>query len=290
MRVLIIGAGYIGLPLGEKLAQQGHSVYGLRRTTKFDSEMRSVGVRPLHADISKAETLSSIPPEFDWIVNCAGSSGSTAQDYLHTYFEGTKNILDWFSNRLPSKYVYTSSTSVYDQNDGSWVTEQSSAFPRSETAAVLMKTERLLMERAGLRSVILRLAGIYGPGRGYWLRQFLNDEARMEGNGERFLNMIHQEDAVDAIIATLRHRNPGPIYNVVDTEPVMQRTMFEWLSQELSQPMPPASTEPTEPRRRPAHNRRISSARLRSELGIQFRYPTFREGFTAELKRLGVIE
>lgn len=288
MRVLIIGAGYIGLPLGEELVQLGHTVFGLRRSSKADAQLQEAGIQPVRGDITRAESLENLPKDFHWVVNCAGSSGSSVDDYRRTYFDGTKNVLDWLSNRPPFKYVYTSSTSVYGQDDGSWITERDAAFPRTDNAAVLAKTERLLLDRAGFHVTILRVAGIYGPERSYWLKQFLHGEARMEGSGERFLNMVHQEDVTGAIVCALQGKSAGQIYNVIDTEPVQQKVMFEWLCQRLCRPMPLSSDEGGGTRRRAASNRRISSARLQTELGYRFRYPTFREGFSTELRRMGV--
>ena len=87
--------------------------------------------------------------------------------------------------------------------------------------------------------MILRVAGIYGPGRGHWFKQFLRGEARIEGDGSRWLNMIHRDDVVGVIIAALERGKPGEIYNAADNEPVTQLKFFEWLAAELKRPLPP---------------------------------------------------
>jgi len=135
--------------------------------------------------------------------------------------------------------------------------------------------------------MILRLAGIYGPGRGYWFKQYLKNEARIEGNGARILNMLHRDDAAGAIIAALKSGRPGEVYNAVDDEPVSQLGFFQWLSGPLGKELPPSAPEDAEAlRKRGATNKKVSNRRLRMELGYQFKYPTFREGYTAELLRL----
>jgi nucleoside-diphosphate-sugar epimerase len=135
--------------------------------------------------------------------------------------------------------------------------------------------------------MILRLAGIYGPGRGYWFRQYLKNEARIEGDGGRILNMIHRDDVVGAIIAALKSGRPGEVYNVVDNEPVTQRAFFHWLSGALAGELPPSVAEdPGAVRKRGVTNKRVSNERLKMELGYQFKYPTFREGYSAEIMRL----
>ena len=136
-------------------------------------------------------------------------------------------------------------------------------------------------------AVILRLAGIYGPGRGYWFKQYLKDEARIEGSGARILNMIHRDDVAGAIIAALKSGRPGEVYNVVDDEPVTQFHFFQWLSGPLGKELPPSVPEdPEAVRKRGVTNKKVSNRRLKMELGYQFKYPTFRQGYTAEILRL----
>ena len=203
---------------------------------------------------------------------------------------GTRNLIEWLGTAPPRKFVYTSSTSVYGQNDGSLVTENSPTEPAVETGKILVETERVLLEAARERkfpAVILRLAGIYGPDRGYWFKQYLKNEARIEGNGARILNMIHRDDAVGAIIAALKSGRPGEAYNAVDDEPVTQLSFFQWLSGPLGKELPPAAPEDVEAaRKRGVTNKKVSNLRLKMELGYEFKYPTFRQGYTAELIRL----
>jgi len=290
MRVLIVGCGYVGLPLGAALVRQGHTVVGLRRTGAAAAELRAAGIEPLQADITEPATLAPIAPEFDWVVNCVAASGGSPEEYCRTYLEGTRNLLAWLGARPPGRFVYTSSTGVYAQNDSSVVTEDSPVQAATPTAEALLATEQLLLDAARERAfpaIILRLSGIYGPGRGYWLRQFLAGDARLEGDGGRVLNMIHRDDVVAAILAALERGQPGRVYNVSDDEPVTQRDLFAWLARATNRPMPPpAPVVASGERRRGLTSKRVSNARLRAELGCALRYPTFREGFAEELRRL----
>ena len=188
------------------------------------------------------------------------------------------------------KFVYTSSTSVYGQTDGSVVKESAPTDPQTETGKLLVETERVLTEAAGkkiLPAVILRVAGIYGPGRGHLFQQFLKDEAKITGKGDRFINMIHRDDLIGIILAVLKNGRAGEIYNAVDDEPVAQIHFFRWLSETLGKWMPPfASEEETAGRKRGLTNKKVSNRRLRMELGYPFKHPTFRQGYTAEIMRL----
>jgi nucleoside-diphosphate-sugar epimerase len=286
MRVLIVGCGYIGLSLAAKLVQASHAVYGLRRSSKAEPEMRAAGVELLRGDLTRPESLVPLPRAYDWVVNCVSSSGGGAEDYRQVYLEGTRNLLAWLAPAPPRKFVYTSSTGVYGQTDGSIVDETSPTEPAAETAKILVETEQLLIavtSQGTIPAVILRVAGIYGPGRGHSFKQFLRDEARIEGLGAAYQNMIHRDDVAGALVATLQSGQPGQIYNAVDDEPVTQRDFFQWLATRLRRPLPPgAPANDSAPRKRGRTNKRVSNQRLKIELGYHFRYPTFREGY-AEL-------
>jgi len=285
MRVLIVGCGYVGLPLGVELVRQGHEVFGLRRSAAAESELKAAGIHPLAGDVTKPETLAKLPRKFDWVVNCVAAGGDV-ENYRQIYLEGNRNLVSWLADSPPEKFVYTSSTSVYGQYDGSVVTEKSLVEPDADTAKILVETEELLLAAAQKEfpAVILRVAGIYGPERGHWFRQFLKNEARIEGDGSRFLNMIHRDDLIGVIIAALRGAKPGEIYNAADNEPVSQLKFFEWLAAELKRPMPPkVAANPEVWRERGVTNKRVSNAKLRAELKYKFKFPNFRKGYGAEI-------
>jgi nucleoside-diphosphate-sugar epimerase len=281
MRVLIVGCGYVGIPLGAALAQAGHEVHGLRRSATYSDELRNADIQLVIADITKLKQLETLPCAYDWVVNCVSSSGGGAADYRVVYLEGMRNLLSWLSHSPPKRLIYTSSTSVYGQNDGSLVTEASRTEPEAETSRVLIETEKLLLQSTSVPGIVLRLAGIYGPSRGYWFKQFLAGEAAITGEGKRIFNMAHRDDIVGAIIVALDRGEPGQIYNVVDAEPVTQLTCFQWLAERTGRPLPPFRNEPIPDRKRGASNKRVSNARLKKELNYSFQYPTFREGFVA---------
>ncbi len=312
MRVLIVGCGYVGLPLGAELARLGHTVFGLRRSAATNDELRRVGITPLQADITQPHTLKGLPRDFDWVVNCVASGGGGVDEYRQLYLQGMRNLIEWLvpgsagvppasssessaaTRRQDSgapRFFYTSSTGVYGQNDGSIVDVTSPTEPAPETARVLVETEKALLTAGRERSfpaMILRAAGIYGPERGYLLKQFLRGEARIEGAGGRTLNMIHRDDLIRAIITALERGRGGEIYNAVDDEPVSQLAFFQWLAAKLGKPLPPTVPEDVAaPRKRGLTNKRIANRKLRTELGFSFTHPDYRSGYSAEIQRLG---
>jgi nucleoside-diphosphate-sugar epimerase len=234
--------------------------------------------------------VAALPGEFDWIVNTVSSTRGGSADYEQVYLQGTRHLIERFGGTALRKYVHTGSTSVYGQTDGVEVDETSSTEPASATSRILVEVEQLLVEssdQCGFPAVLLRVAGIYGPGRGHLFLKYLRGEARLDGTGERLINMIHRDDLVEIIIGALERGRTGQVYNVADDEPVSQRVFFEWLSRELNKPMPPAATEEERThRKRGLTQKKVSNRKLREEIGLSLRYPTFREGYQAEIRRL----
>ena len=289
-RVLIVGCGYVGFPLGAQLALQGNEVFGVRRTIADVGKFREVGIQPIIADITNPEDLARLPGPFDWVINLVSSSHGGVEEYRQAYLQGTRNLVDWLQASPPKKFLYTSSTGVYGQTDGSQVKEGSPTQPLTETGQVLLATEQVLLNafrQHQFPAVILRVAGIYGPGRGHLFKLFLKNEARIEGKGDRFLNMIHLDDLVQVIIAALNRGQPGEVYNAVDDEPVTELHFFHWLAETFCRPLPPHGPPPEpEERKRGRFNRRIMNRKLKMELGYEFQHATFRQGYNEEIHRL----
>ncbi|WCJ59129.1 SDR family oxidoreductase [Fontisphaera persica] len=291
MRALIIGCGYVGTALAEQLLQRGVEVHAVRRQAVELAPPSLAAARWWTVDITQRDAVRQLQGKWDAVINCVSSSRGGVEVYRQVFLEAAGHLREIFTVAPPVLYVHLSSTSVYGQTDGQWVTEDSPTEPANETARILVATEHQWREAAagGMPVAILRLAGIYGPGRCYWLNQFLAGQARLDESSGRFLNMIHREDVVQAILAVLDHagRAAGRVYNVADDGPVTARELFGWLAQQLGRPLPPEmSGEVAVPRKRALTNKRVSNARLKAELGWRPRYPTYREGFLPEIQRL----
>src|SRR3954469_3759638 len=288
MRALVIGCGYVGTPLAERLVELGHEVWGVRRTPESAAELEKIGVKPFAADISQPGALDALPGNFDWVVNLVSSDKGGPAEYRQVYLEGNRNLIEWVRQHPVKKIVYTSSTSVYAQNDGSSVKETSPAEPATETSQILLEAEKLLLAAApAIPSVILRVAGIYGPDRGHLFKQYLKNETKIPGQGARIVNMIHRDDLVEVIVAALKNGRAGEIYNVVDDEPVSLLHFYRWLSETLGKWMPPFAPEEEAPeRKRALTSKKVQNRRMKVELGVQLKFPTFRQGYTAEIRRL----
>lgn len=297
MRVLVAGCGYVGLALAKELVRQGHSVVGIRRSPEAAAVLTNAGVEPLITDLARPD-FTRPEGRFDWVVYCASAGRDGGPDsYRSTYVDGSRNLLAHLATCPPQKFVYTGSTSVYAQTDGSLVKESSPTEPVAATGRTLLEAESTILESGkahGVPSVILRIAGIYGPDRLYLLHQFIRNEVRLTGQGSRYLNMVHRDDVVGAILAALRSGRAGEVYNVVDQEPVTEIHFYTWLAETLGKYVPPfAPAGVIDGSSRGPANRKISNRRLTMELGCRLAHPTFRQGYTAEIKALtdaGLLE
>tara|TARA_B100000959_G_scaffold54496_1_gene56866 strand:+ start:101 stop:925 length:825 start_codon:yes stop_codon:yes gene_type:complete len=272
MRILIIGCGYVGLPLGQALASLGHEVHGIRR-----SKFSAAGITAHALDITQHGALNGLANTFDWVINTVSSARGNLREHRAVFLDGTRHLLDWLDESSTS-LIFTSSTSVYSQLDGSWVEEHNATAPSGGTGGFLREAEETLLI-APQPATVLRVAGIYGPERGFLSRQFVKDQTTPFDGGNRWLNMIHRDDVIGAIIIALR-LEPS-IYNVVDDEPVTQRVFLEWLANRLGKPMTPKGTR--SPRKHAVTNKRVRNAKLKAA-GWALRFPTFREGYEALIR------
>lgn len=289
MRALILGCGYVGLPLGVELLRRGAEVFATTRTPAAQPALEAAGLRPLLADLTRPETLSALPGPFDWVVNAVAAAPDVAS-YRQVHLDGTRHVLAWLAAAPPRRYVALSRTSVYGQADGSAVKESHPTTPANPLAQVLAEAERELLAAARegkFPAVILRVAGIYGPGRGEHFQRFLRGAARIPSPGTRCLNMVHRDDVVGAILTALKNGQPGEVYNVVDDEPVALLPFYRWLSETLGRDMPtPGPDDPEETRPPGFAQHKVQNRRLKMELGYTFKYPNFRHGYSAEIRRL----
>ncbi len=269
-RILIAGCGYIGQAAADLFHAAGWVVEGWTRSAESAASLSAKPYPVREVDVSKPAQLAECAGTFDAVVHCASSSGGDAEKYRRVYLYGARNLLETFPG---SKLLFTSSTSVYAQRDGSWVTEESETKPMRETSRILLETERLVLASGG---IVARLAGIFGPGRSALLNKFLNGTATINPENDRFVNQVHRDDIASALLLLLsREAEVAQIYNVVDDQPILQSECYRWLAQRLNRPLPPIGRSMQE-RKRGDSNKRVSNAKLRG-LGWTPQYPTFVE-------------
>ena len=267
-RILIAGCGYVGQAAAELFCSAGGTVEGWVRSADSTAALATKPYAVRSVDISQRNDVAEHARSFDAVVHCASSRGGDAKAYRQIYLDGLHNLLETFPR---SKLLFTSSTSVYAQSDGSWVTEESGTAPTRETSRVLLEAEELVLKHAG---IVARLAGIYGPGRSALLSKFLAGTAIIDRENDRFINHVHRNDIASALLLLLtKTRQAAGIYNVADDEPILQSECYRWLAGKLNRPMPSIGNL-SETRKRGNSNKRVSNAKLHG-FGWKPQYPTF---------------
>jgi nucleoside-diphosphate-sugar epimerase len=274
-RILIAGCGYVGRALGSRLAEAGAEVWGLKRSTAADPDS---GIRPILADLADPATLRDLPGDLDGVVYAASAGGSTPEAYEAAYLRGLENLL---ADVTPRRLIFVSSTAVYGDRQGAWTDEESPAEPDHFSGRILLEAERIALG-SSVPAVVLRLGGIYGPGRERLVREVAEGRAARPAE-PLFTNRIHRDDTAGAIAHLLELDRPEEVYLGVDSEPVDLGAIYSWIAARLGLPEPALAVEPGEGRLSRG-SKRCSNARLLAS-GFSFLYPTFRDGYGELLAR-----
>ena len=273
-RILIAGCGYVGTALAERLAREGHEVFALRRGVGASI----AGVTWIRADILHIDALRRLPPRIARIVYSASAGGGDDRAYRSAYVDGLRYLLAALDGHPVERIVFTSSTGVYAQTDGSWVDEESPAEPVHYSGTRLLEGEHLALN-ARFTATVVRFAGIYGPGRTRLVDSVRSGDAVIPDGAPIYSNRIHRDDCAGVLRHLLFLDRVESLYAGSDHEPTETGTMLRWLAAELG--VPPPRTEPVAD---PGHrygrssNKRVRNARLLAS-GYGFRYPTFRDGY-----------
>jgi len=292
MRVVIFGCGYVGVLLGRELMRAEHQVVGVNRMVPTDAESLASGIEFVAVDVTQPEALRAVSGVFDWVVLDVPIEPADAKEESRRRLcvEGCRNITNWMVGQPVKKAVLLSCVSVYGQTDGSKVNEMSPTVPLTAQGRLWLEIERVWLgavERSRVPGVVLRAAEVYGPGRVERIREYVAREARVWGRGEQLINMIHRQDVVGCLRGVLQSGRVGDVYNAVDDEPVTELYLLRWLSETLGEDMP-ASAEVGAERgwRGDGTMKRVSNRKIKAELGYVFKNPTFRQGYTAEIRRM----
>ena len=298
-RVLIAGCGYVGTELGLQLAATTPEIWGLRR----DPSGLPAPIRPIAADLLDP-TLHASLPLVDAVVYAASADRSDPGPYRAAYVEGVRNLMAALAGQGAPvrRFIFVSSTAVYGDASGNWVNEETPTVPDSFRGELVLEGERAALD-GPFPATILRLGGIYGPGRRRLIDQVRSGRVTCpdpaSGIEDSWSNRIHRDDAA-GILAHLLGLGDAPlrdiplldalqdgaadhsIYLGVDHEPARLCAVYTHVARLLGVAAP--GTSPTVARQR--SNKRCSSLRIR-EAGYRFRFPTFREGYGAMLAEDG---
>lgn len=276
-RILIAGCGYVGEAAADVFHGQHWEVEGWTGSAQSAARLENRPYPVRCVDITDRAALPASSGEFDVVLQCVSTSGGDADDYRRLYLGGARNLI----HRFPGgRLIFTSSTSVYAQTDGTVVDEASPAEPAHEKGKILRETEELILAAGG---IVARLGGIHGPGRSFFLSKLLEGAAVIDQTEQRFINQVHRDDIVSAflLLAEQPSAGQGQIFNVVGDQPIRAQEAYEWLRARLGKPLPSSEAGPVS-QKRGRSNKQVSNAKLRA-LGWEPRYPTFDAAMTKSI-------
>lgn len=276
--LLIAGCGDVGSRLGQQLSAVGWTVYGLRRDTSRLPDM----LLPVAGDLQRAACPQSWPTgALDYLVYCAAATEHDEAGYRAAYVDGLQRVLDWLAQQgqRPKRLLFVSSSGVYGQKHGEWVDETSPAEAESYSGRIMREAEQLLLS-CGMPASVVRLTGIYGPGR-EWLLGQVRQGYRVASEPPLYGNRIHVDDAAGLLAYLLQADVRGVVlddcYIGVDDQPAPLHEVVGWLREHLG-----VSHWSEQSSVRRAGSKRCSNARAKA-LGWQPQYPSYREGYRAIL-------
>lgn len=269
-KLLILGCGDIGQRLAQQLAPQGYTCIGVRRTPMDDLPYLQYQA----LDVTQPRQLEPLLADAQVVVVSTTPSERSDAGYAQAYGETCRQLLASIAHLAhpPRLLVFISSTSVYGQQDNSWVDEHSPCEPTGFSGQRLLEAEALI-RHSGLRHCIVRPSGIYGPGRERLITQVRQGQA---SNSMHFTNRIHSDDLARALahlITLSEQREIDELYLVSDSTPAPMAEVASWIGQQLAVAEVFAKNT--------AHtrgNKRINNQRLLNT-GFKLRYADYREGY-----------
>ncbi len=273
-KILIVGCGAIGYELASTLADLGHEVVGLKRNPPTENQGKFNYFR---ADITVSADLEALDTDFEHIFFIVSTDSRNENSYHDIYGTGIDNLLNKLGRSgSQASWIFVSSTSVYGQNQGEWVDENSITVPTKSTSLKIVNAEQKLMA-SNPANVVVRFSGIYGPGREYLVRM-AKQTPSIQQKPPYFTNRIHQSDCVGVLVFLLEQRLAGvsleQCYVASDDDPAPLWDVITWMTEKLHCNPPSAKIADNDA----GMNKRCRNDRLK-KLGYNFIYPSYKNGY-----------
>jgi nucleoside-diphosphate-sugar epimerase len=281
MNLLILGTGYTAQAVIRALAPRGIPITGTTRSADKAGHLQAMGIE---VRLFPGDDLT---PDLASATHVLATAGP--QDGRDPVLAELRDALATNAGRL--RWVgYLSTTGVYGDHQGGWVTEDTPLGSGTERGIARIAAEdewRALQTAHGVPLHIFRLTGIYGPGRGPFSKLRKGTARRIIKDGQVF-GRIHVEDIAQTLIASMDAPNPGAVYNVSDDDPAPPQDVIAYAAELLGLPVPPAvpfAEAEMSPMARSfyAESKRVDNGRIKSELGVTLKYPSYRTGLKALL-------
>lgn len=298
---MILGCGYTGKRLARLLCGEGVRVRGTTRDASRAAAISEVGAEPVILDTTDAVSLSGLAEGVDVVFDMipprrvegeGGSGGAGGPGDEERFEDDTAAIIAACAGARLDRFVYLGSTGIYGEVAGDWIDEETPvnpATPRARARQAAEEAIRAAHARDGFPAVIVRAPGIYGPGRSL-AHRIKRGAYRVPGKGDNYLNRIHVDDLAQTLVAAALRGRPGAIYLATDDQPEQARVLANFCAGLLGLPPPPSVQRSEAARTMGESNlamlqgdKRLSNRRIKEELGVTLRYPTYREGIPASL-------
>ncbi len=280
MKIVVLGCGYVGAEFARQAKAAGHEVLGVVRSEASRDKLRAEGLAAEAFDLYAGD-WALLPKRFDAVVYAASTGGGGPEAYALAYDVGVKRALAWARDVGAQAFVFTSSTGVYRQDDGTLVDEES-VVGGAPTADAILGGERAVLSSGFAKARVLRFGGLYGPGRHHLVDQLRRGENVIGGRVDHYINYLHRDDAASSVLAALVGGPAGArVYNVGDGCPVTKEALARWIAERLGQSAPVFDpSAPAGPRvakgGRTQPSRIVATGRIRAELGWK---PAFADVF-----------
>ena len=291
---LIVGCGYLGLRVARLWKQAGEQVCVLTRSAEKARQLGGEGILAAVADIGDVRELDmqlflETSQAIETVLFAVGYGRQSARPIQEVYAGGLANVLS--SRVLNSaaaqtcRWIYVSSTGVYGAAAGEFVNEETLPQPARNGGKASLAAEQVLRNHPhGSRGIILRLAGIYGPGR-IPRRDDLLAGSPIDAPAEGWLNLIHVDDAARIVVLADQQASVPNLFCISDDSPVQRGDYYRELARLLAAPEPRfVPPDPDSPAALHAgSDKRIRPDKLFRELGPKLLYPSYHEGLAAIL-------
>lgn len=281
MAKLIFGCGYLGRHVAQLWRSAGNDVLVVTRSDSKASALRALGLRAQVGDITDGDRFPEIA-DVETALFAVGYDRASQKSIHEVFVNGLRNALAVLPRSI-RRLIYISSTGVYGQNRGEWLDEDSPTQPIRRGGRACQAAEQLLRSHPlGQQAIVLRLAGLYGPGRLPKLAAIQEGRA-LDVPEEGYLNLIHVDDAAGTILAAEAKAVPPCTYVVCDGQPVLRREFYRELARRLKCPLPEfrVPSPSAASAQRAISNKRLRNRKMLDDLGAVLQYPSYKEGLAA---------
>jgi len=276
LKIAVLGCGYVGSEFARQARAAGHEVLGVVRSGASRDKLRAEGISAEAFDLQSGD-WAQLPARFDAVVYAASTGGGGPEAYALAYDVGVKRALAWAQAVGADRFVFTSSTGVYRQDDGG-VVDEGSPVGGAPTADAILGGEQAVLSAGFAKARVLRFGGLYGPGRHHLVDQLRRGDHVIGGRVDHFINYLHRDDAASSILAALVGGPVGArVYNVGDGNPVTKEALAKWIAARLG--VEPPVFDPSAPAGprvakggRTQPNRIVATGLIRSDLSWKPRF------------------